>query len=183
MIDETANSDDDGRGAQSLGGLSGVRGKAGGLIFRRRVAGALIVVSLIMFALSVVLLVYSIGVPYGPSCGSATPSVHITPSPIWNGYEFRIMYATYEVDAECYDVAVKTNGTYWSSFPRTLSEANMGIGPAEETLSFVDSNGDGRLTSGDTLVLESLQSGADYELVLIWASSGANIASETVRSP
>ena len=174
MTDIYVGSDNDGGEVESCK-LSQMTGTPDRLAFRNKIGCILIIISLIMFVISMGLLLYSISLPSESSCESTPPGVHLTLSPI--------AYVTYGFDVECYDVGVKTNATLWDSFPIPLNEADNGMGPAEETLSFMDSNGDGRLTIGDALVLECLQPDTDYELVLVWASDGSDITSETFRLP
>lgn len=84
---------------------------------------------------------------------------------------------------EDYEVSVLKDGTPWSGSPKVLSDGNIGIGPAGEHLNFTDLMSDGKLSGGDFFTLEGLESGSQYEIILIWAANDNKIASHVINVP
>jgi hypothetical protein len=56
-------------------------------------------------------------------------------------------------------------------------------GAGDEYLNFTDLTTDDKLTGGDFFTLEDLESGAQYEVVLLWASNDNKITSEVINVP
>ena len=59
----------------------------------------------------------------------------------------------------------------------------IGTGPAGEYLNFTDLMADGKLTGGDFFTLENLDSGSQYEVILLWAADDSKITSEVINVP
>ncbi|MCK4456892.1 MAG: hypothetical protein KAW39_04050 [Thermoplasmata archaeon] len=83
-----------------------------------------------------------------------------------------------------YKVSVLKDGTPWSNMPVVLSGGmevkNSG---GDGWLNFTDLTSDGKLTGGDFFTLENLTSGSQYEVILLWASSECEFASEVINVP
>lgn len=99
------------------------------------------------------------------------------------GEAIEISQPSREEPLDAYKVMVLRDDTPWTDFPKVVREGTIGQGPAGEYLNFTDLTSDGNLTSGDFFILENLQSGAHYEVKLIWAASDVELASETVNVP
>lgn len=99
------------------------------------------------------------------------------------GEAIEISQPSREEPLDAYKVMVLRDDTPWTDFPKVVREGTIGQGPAGEYLNFTDLTSDGNLTSGDFFIFENLQSGAHYELKLIWAESDVELASETINVP
>lgn len=125
----------------------------------------------------------------GPYCpdGSYVPVVNMHTSPIPEGYEIEIGGVSMVVPLGHYKVSVLKDGRLWTGFPETLTDttANFtyGRGPAGEWLNFSDSDGNFGLSHSDRFTLEDLESGSEYEIVLLWAENNKRIADEIVEMP
>ena len=142
------------------------------------VAFVSVVSAVVLFA------VFSIpsGIVY-PPCGHG-PAVDMVTSPTTNGYELEIGPPSRMEALGAYKVSVLKDGTPWSNMPVVLSGGmevkNSG---GDGWLNFTDLTSDGKLTGGDFFTLENLTSGSQYEVILLWASSECEFASEVINVP
>jgi hypothetical protein len=109
-----------------------------------------------------------------------SPTVDLSSS--W-GVEFEVGFTSREVPCECYKVAVLKDGAPWPGLPAIVTEGLIGTAPSGERMYFVDLTGNEKLTVGDFFTLENLESGAQYEVVLLWASNDNKITSEVINVP
>ncbi|MEE9115653.1 MAG: hypothetical protein V3U09_02005 [Thermoplasmata archaeon] len=84
---------------------------------------------------------------------------------------------------EDYKVSVLKNGEPWPGYPKVLIHGDVGVGPEREYLNFTDLTSDGQLSGGDFFTLENLESGSQYEIILLWAANDNELASEVVTVP
>ncbi len=84
---------------------------------------------------------------------------------------------------ENYKVLVLKDGTPWPGYPKVLIHGDIGVGPEREYLNFTDLTSDGQLSGGDFFTLEHLESGSQYEIILLWAANDNELASEVVTVP
>lgn len=140
-----------------------------------------VVSAIILFAL------FSTPPPLWSQCEAGdplqSPLVVLSATPTPGGYEFEIEFASREVPCDCYKVAVLKDGASWAGFPKIVVDGGIGLGPADEYLSFTDLNSDGSLSLGDFFAMERLEPGTEYELILLWASTDNKIAHEVITGP
>ncbi len=85
------------------------------------------------------------------------------------GYEIELTVVSELHSLDSYKVNVVKDGKRWGGFPAPIEHGFLGRGPAGEYLNFTDPTLDGNLTAYDWFTLENPESGADYELILLWA--------------
>jgi len=135
-------------------------------------------VSLILW---IVFLYVSVSPLHPCSESTGAPVVDLVWPPF--GMEIEVSSPSRLEPLENYKVSVLKDGTPWSGFPKVLSDGNIGIGPASEHLNFTDLMSDGKLSGGDFFTMESLESGSQYEIILLWAANDNKIASHVINVP
>lgn len=118
--------------------------------------------------------------PSDPCC--LCPDVEMFQRNRPSGYELEV-YTSRTEPLYFFRVTAFTNGTEWTGFPKTLEPFTLGRGPLGGYLNFTDITWDGRLSNGDFFTLESLESGSQYEIILIWAANDNKIGSHVIRVP
>jgi len=141
----------------------------------------LVVLALALFLVALGMFAYYFTLPQytGPRCWGFHdhPSAMISASPVVGGYVFSLVSTSHVKPLDCYAVSVYKDGEpFWyseppsSAFPITHKEVvdgYIGEGPTGEILSFSDSDGNGRLSAGDTFTLESMERGTEYGFYLL----------------
>jgi flagellin-like protein len=156
-------------------------------IRRNEKAVSPVIATILMVAITVVLAavlyVMVSGLIGTGSVGS--PTVDMTRIPTADGYKLEIASPSRTEGLNAYKVSVLKGGTPWSDGPKALvgnlEWTNPGAG--DEWLNFTDLTLDDKLTGGDFFDLENLESGAQYEVVLLWASNDNKITSEVINVP
>lgn len=135
----------------------------------------LVILMVVVVVFSYIVFIPSLSEPPGP------PTVDMG----WDIFDeaIEISRPSREEPLDAYKVMVLGDDTPWTDFPKVVREGTIGRGPSGEYLNFTDLTSDGDLTGGDFFIFEKLQSGARYELKLIWAASDVELASETVNVP
>jgi len=110
------------------------------------------------------------------------PTVEMVVRPTWEGYEFELAAPSRVEALSAYKVTVLKDGIPWGA-PSVVKQGDCGNGPVNEELNFTDLTADDKLTGGDFFTLESLTSGSEYEVILLWAADDTKITSETINVP
>ncbi len=120
--------------------------------------------------------------PICPGC-TTYPTFDMTVSATPEGYEIEFTVVSELHPLDRYKVSVLKDDERWSGFPSPVEHGSLGRGPAGEYLNFTDLTFDGNLTAGDWLTLENLESGAEYELILLWAEGDKRLKNATISVP
>ena len=154
----------------------------------QKLGGLLVITSLALLLVCVGALAYFFTLPPPePSCDWYW-NYHavIVPDQVPEGYRFVVTSTSDRAPFECYKVRMLRNGSAWpdwSGLPTTVSEGVLTSWQMEESLSFSDSDGDGRLSSGDYFEMRDLRPDTIYELVLVNPKNDNIVAWATVHTP
>lgn len=132
--------------------------------------------------LVVLIILFSQLSPVCPGC-TTYPSLALTVSPTLEGYRIQVTGVSEIRPLDRYKVSVLKDDERWSGFPSPVEHGSLGRGPAGEYLNFTDLTFDGNLTAGDWVTLENLESGADYELILLWAECDKRLENAIISVP
>jgi len=111
------------------------------------------------------------------------PSFDLTVSSTPEGYEIEFTVVSEAHSLDSYEVDILKDGERWGGFPARIEHGSLGQGPAGEYLNFTDPTLDGNLTTYDWFTLENLESGAEYEFILLWAECDRKLATEVLSVP
>ncbi|MCJ2670164.1 MAG: hypothetical protein LN416_06615 [Candidatus Thermoplasmatota archaeon] len=153
---------------------------------RHRIGAVLVILALVLALASLGLLIYLVTLPPppGPHCGYGSTIADFEGMETLGGYEFSIRFVAEIKPLDCFKVVVIKDGTsLFPDLPTNVTEGVMGAIQGGESLSFTDSNGDGKLTRGDYFALERVDPDTVYELVLLWGANHNKISSETIQTP
>lgn len=132
--------------------------------------------------LVVLIILFSQLSPVCPGC-TTYPTFDMTVSATPEGYEIEFTVVSKLHPLDSYKVNVVKDDERWSGFPSPVEHGFLGRGPVGEYLNFTDLTSDGNLTAGDWLTLENLESGAEYELILLWAEGDKRLKNATMSVP
>lgn len=153
-------------------------------IRRNEKAVSPVIATILMVAITVVLAAV-LYVMVSGLIGTGTtgaPTAEMITTPTQDGYELEVAAPSRQEALNAYKVSVLKDGTPWGT-PAALAGGNILTGPAGEKLNFTDLTSDTKLTGGDFFTLEVLESGAQYEVILLWAANDNKITSETINVP
>jgi len=156
-------------------------------IRRNEKAVSPVIATILMVAITVVLAAV-LYVMVSGLIGTGTtgaPTVEMITTSTSEGYELQFAQPSRAEGLTAYKVTVLKDSTAWSVMPVLLSNgmAIQNTGGAGEWLNFTDLLGEGDLTGGDFFTLENLDSGYEYEVILLWAASNNKITSEKMTVP
>lgn len=141
---------------------------------RTKIGKLLVVLFLVLFLVAQGMFVYYLTLPHytGPRCwgffDSPEATLYAMPAP--NGYAFDVTSTSHVKPLDCYDVMIYKDGEpFWPQLQgdAEVVEGQIGTGPAGELLSFADTDGNGKLTTGDIFTLQWLESNTEYQIVLL----------------
>lgn len=154
----------------------------------QKLGGLLVITSLALLLVCVGALAYFLTLPPPePSCDWHWDyQAIIVPDQVPEGYRFVVTSTSDRTPFECYRVHMLRNGIPWpdwSGLPTTVSEGVLTSWQMEESLSFSDSDGDGRLSRGDHFEMRDSRPDTIYELVLLNAKNDNIVARATIHTP
>jgi hypothetical protein len=154
----------------------------------QKLGGLLIITSLALLLVCVGALAYFLTLPPPePSCDWYwNYQASIVAGPVPEGYRFVVTSTSDRTPFQCYKLHVLQNGSAWpdwSGLPTSVSEGVLTSWLMEESLSFSDSDGDGRLSRGDYFEMRDLQADTEYELVLLNPKNSNMVARATIHTP
>ncbi len=141
-----------------------------------------VIATILMVAITVVLaavLYVMVSGLIGPT-GSGNPTVAFAPATSIGANQWKIEVGSVSsaVALSSYQVTI-LNGTTVAITARTVAAGSLGTGGGL-TLTYTDTNADGKLTGGDFFVLSGTGTGFTYQMQLIWLASGSRIVSANV---
>ena len=156
-------------------------------IRRNEKAVSPVIATILMVAITVVLAAV-LYVMVSGLIGTGTtgaPTVEMITTSTSEGYELQFAQPSRAEGLTAYKVTVLKDSVAWSVMPVLLSNGMtiQNTGGAGEWLNFTDLLGEGDLTGGDFFTLEKLDSGSEYEVILLWAASNNKITSEKMTVP
>jgi len=153
----------------------------------QKLGGLLVLTSLALLLVCVGAIAYILTLPPPePSCDWYWGyHARIDPEQVPEGYRFVVTSTSDVTPFECYKVLVLQNGSAWpdwSGLPTMVSEGVLTSWQIEESLSFSDSDGDGRLSRGDYFEMTDLRADTQYELVLLNPKNSNMVARATIHT-
>ena len=141
---------------------------------RAKIGKLLVVLVLVVFLVALGMFAYYLTLPpyTGPRCWGFwdSPEMTLYAMPAPNGYAFDVTSTSHVKPLDCYTVMIYKDGEpLWpeSQGAEEVVEGQIGTWPAGELLSFADTDGNGKLTTGDVFTLQWLESNTEYQIVLL----------------
>ncbi len=153
-------------------------------IRRNEKAVSPVIATILMVAITVVLAAV-LYVMVSGLIGTGTtgaPTAEMITTPTSDGYELELAAPSRQESLNAYKVSVLKDGTPWGA-PAVVKNGEVLTATTGEKLNFTDLTSDTKLTGGDFFTLEVLESGAQYEVILLWAANDNKITSETMNVP